>query len=158
MGGDRFQTGPHPALVFETVRTALTRRHLSTILAGSTVAGCLSRSESAPNRGAPSPTERTDTDVSHPDLSPRLEHVLNAEDPRQYATENGYRVREDAILVVAELESGHSPPDALVESVENHYQTQYHVFVRFEDLLALTSADAVTSVRLPAQPATNAND
>jgi hypothetical protein len=131
---------------------------LSAVLAGLAAPGCLSRADSASNRGTPSPTDRTDTDVSHPDLSPGLEHVVGAEDPERYATENGYRVREGAILVVAEVKSGHSPPDRFVQSVEYQYQTQHHVFVRFEDLRPLASDDAVTSVRLPAQPATHAND
>jgi hypothetical protein len=131
---------------------------LSTALVGLTVPGCLARADSASNRGTPSPTERTDTDVSHPDLSVRLTHVANAANPGAYATERGYRVRDGAIQVVVEVRPDGALPDTYIESVEYRHESLYEVLVRFEDLVPLASHEAVTSVRLPVQPATNDND
>jgi hypothetical protein len=84
--------------------------------------------------------------------------VVQAEDPEQYARDRGNDVEDGAILVVAEVDSGSSIPEHLVESVEFNYEHLYEVFVRFENLKPLARHENVTHVRLPAKPATNAND
>jgi hypothetical protein len=133
------------------------------LIAGATISalipGCTSRTS---DEGASPPEDGTSTDSPEPNspstLSADLQLVVDAADPEQYAREQGYDVEDGAIRVVTEVRSGDSIPQELVESVEYNHEHRYELFVRFENLQPLARNDAVQHVRLPAKPATNAND
>lgn len=159
MGGEKDRPAQDPVRCTDPMPDVFTRRQMTVLMTGASIPGCLSRSGAVSTGDhTTSPAERTTTDVFHPDLSPRLEEVANADDPARYATERGYQISDGSILVVVDVRSGDSLPGEFVESVEYQYQNRYEAFVRFDNLVPLASDDAVRSVRLPAKPSTNAND
>jgi len=144
-----------------TSRRGLTNLILTVAMTGCITSGRIETPSPTPSKtpsASPTPTGAPTTDATHPDLAPVLTAVITADDPAQFAKDQGYTVQNGAIEVVVDMRPGTELPRERVVSVVSSYENRYSVFVRFEDLLHLARHDKVTSVRPPAIASTHTND